>query len=206
MNVIVSAGDAAASAAQRRKRILRATGIGLVVLSVILGILVLADRFKWRDGMNVAALVLSVGGLWVGVYQISLAGRAVEAATRAADSTRRTMVSSQQVDLLHRARAIEGRLDQGVQQANVALIRSAITDWRQTASELSGLADSVDQTGTLERALRDSTVAVRKVSEELLRAGTDAASLGRQALEYVSAVCDDLSRRIGLLKGTTGDG
>jgi hypothetical protein len=184
---------------------LTSTGTALVVVSIGMGILVLLNIFEWRDGINVVALVLSVGGLWIGIYQISHASRVVDAASQAVDTTRRTMVSAQQVDLLHRARAIESRLDQGVQQRNVGLMHSAFSDWRQTASELHGLAESIDQTGTLERRLRDSTVVVRKVSEGLRSFGPDPVRLGNQALERVSAVCDDLSRRIGLLKGRVGN-
>src|SRR4051812_12298762 len=89
-----------------------AFGVGMimVVASLAIFLVTVLGRLPWRDGANMVALILSVGGIWVGIYQLVFAVRAVRDAGAAAQETRDRMVATQQLDLLHRVRSIESRL------------------------------------------------------------------------------------------------
>lgn len=176
----------------------------LVICSVLLAIATATDRLPWRDSVNLLALMLSVAGIWIGSYQLVLAARAAHRAQEAAEITRTHMASSQQLALLHSARAVEARLERARVEGDPRLALEALADWRQVSSELSGLAGTLDEGDDLILQIRTSTISARKVSEALRRKNPDVSKYSGQALTVVTEVCDSFSERIGKMKGMKG--
>jgi hypothetical protein len=171
----------------------------LLACLLVAGVVVFGD-LGWRDGVNLVALVLSVGGIWVGVFQLVLAVRAVRDARNAAEETRERMVATQQLDLLHKVRAIESRLDNASSQHERGAVGDALYEWRETASELQGLVGADGLQNPLKATLRKSVIVVRNVQKDLRADNGTPGDLGQAALVAIGEVCDELSRRIGQLK------